>query len=105
MAKHTGDTTFERVLTELVAKVALEMLIEESYAATVAGLRYEIHSSSQGWNVQVTTLASWSILPRACRISLAAPPCFCVQVDGFSHKLPLLSRRVCEALASIAQAT
>lgn len=53
IASHACESTEERVLHELATKLALELLNEESYAATIAGLRYEIHTTAQGWNIQV----------------------------------------------------
>jgi secreted Zn-dependent insulinase-like peptidase len=63
------------LLGMLVVECALELLNEESYAATVAGLGYHVLHTSKGFEVHV---------------------------EGYSHKLHRLLLRVCEIFASLA---
>jgi len=64
-----------RVMREVAAKVTLERMNTDAYAATVAGLAYDLSPSELGWQLQV---------------------------DGFSHKLGHLLERVCTELYAVA---
>jgi len=72
-----GSSAAEVVLRTLAVEVALELLNEESYAATVAGLSYDLARSTHGLQLQV---------------------------EGFSHKLARLLLRIIATLASLADA-
>lgn len=65
-------TLREALLASLAVDMTLDALQEDSYAATVAGLDYELSASVHG---------------------------FTVSAAGFSHKLASLALRVCAALA------
>ena len=73
-AASSAEQATERTLREIVAKLALEQLNAEAYAATLAGLSYECTASERGWFIQV---------------------------DGFAHKLPMLLERVVTELARL----
>lgn len=73
---HAGESAEARLLSEMGVKVVVETLNEESYAATIAGLGYELWATLRGW---------------------------CMQVAGFSHKAPELLLKLCEALAVLAE--
>ena len=72
-----GSSATEIVLRTLAVEVALELLNEDSYAATVAGLSYDLARSTHGLQLQV---------------------------EGYSHKLPPLLLRVVSTLAGLADA-
>ena len=73
---HAGESAEARLLSEMGVQVVVETLNEESYAATIAGLGYELWATLRGW---------------------------CMQVAGFSHKAPELLLKLCEALAVLAE--
>jgi len=70
-----GRDAREVVLRRLAVEVSLELLNEESYAATVAGLSYDLARSVHGYQLQV---------------------------EGFSHKLKQMLLRVASTLAGLA---
>jgi secreted Zn-dependent insulinase-like peptidase len=69
-----GASPRSYLLTELATLACLEALNEELYAATVAGLHYDLGPSVHG---------------------------VLLSVDGFSHKLSKLAATVCEAFAAL----
>ncbi len=99
--------------------MALEQLNEESYAATVAGLSYDLARSGHGARDAPAPLAPRLPFPRprpctagpASRAPPGLEPPSCggcaglqLQVEGFSHKLPQLLLRVVSTLAALADA-
>ena len=71
----TAAAARARLHTELLCKLVLERLNEEFYAATLAGLSYDLYPTCYG---------------------------VAIRVDGFSHKLPALAVRICAEIASLA---
>ena len=76
-ADDPAEPARRRVLRDLTALVTLEQMVTDSYAATLAGLSYQVLTTERG---------------------------FAIYVCGFSHKLPLLLRRVCLELRRCAEA-
>ena len=70
-------TVADSVLATLAVNLTLENLNEASYAATCAGLDYGLTTTWNGFEIAAS---------------------------GFSHKLPKLALRVCEAFAAVASA-
>ena len=75
MAVGVRRTAAEQAAASLIVEAALDILQEDTYAATVAGLSYELLVTRRG---------------------------YALTVEGFSHKLGSLALRIVGALTSIA---
>ena len=73
----SSPLVLDHVMREVGSRYIAEVINEEAYAATLCGYSYELSASEHGLNLEVV---------------------------GFSHKLPMLVKTICDALKQLADA-